>query len=47
MISKINQMELGGLDDLKGLYDAYETSPEALLMETLRNRTVSFKVIKP
>lgn len=47
VISKINQMELAGLDDLKGFYDAYESSPEALLMETLRNRTVSFKVIKP
>ncbi|MBT3483542.1 MAG: PDZ domain-containing protein [Opitutales bacterium] len=47
VISKINQTELGGLDDLKGYYDAYESLPEALLMETLRNRTVSFKVIKP
>jgi serine protease Do len=47
VISKINQADLEGLDDLKGFYNAYEASPEALLMETLRNRTVSFKVIKP
>lgn len=47
VISKINQAELKGLSELRSFYDAYEASPEALLMETLRNRTVSFKVIKP
>jgi len=47
VISRINQTDLEGLDDLKEFYDDYETNPEAMLMETLRNRTVSFKVIKP
>ncbi len=47
VISKVNQSELEGLEDLKAIYDEFETNPDALLMETQRNRTVSFKVIKP
>ncbi len=47
VISKINQNEVVGLEDLKGVYDDYDSSPSSILMETLRNRTVSYKVIKP
>ena len=47
VISKVNQSELLGLEDLKEIYSEYDRNPDALLMETQRNRTVSFKVIKP
>lgn len=47
VISKVNQSELVGLEDLKEIYNEYDRNPDALLMETQRNRTVSFKVIKP
>lgn len=49
VISKVNEAALVGLDDLKAIYESYDAAsePDPLLMETLRNRTVSFKVIKP
>ncbi len=47
VISKVNQSELVGLADLKEIYDEFDSNPDALLMETQRNRTVSYKVIKP
>lgn len=47
VISKVNQSDLVGLEDLKEIYKIYDSNPDPLLMETQRNRTVSFKVIKP
>jgi serine protease Do len=47
VISKVNQAELVGLEDLKEIYENFDSNPDALLMETQRNRTVSYKVIKP
>ena len=47
MISKVNQSELVGLEELKEIYENFDSNPDALLMETQRNRTVSYKVIKP
>lgn len=47
VISKVNQSELVGLEELKEIYENFDSNPDALLMETQRNRTVSYKVIKP
>jgi len=47
VIAKVDSSELHGLEQLKAIYDDYLEEPNAVLMETLRNRNVSFKVLKP
>ncbi len=47
IISKVDNKELKGLDELKELYKGYEEEPTSILMETVRNRRVSFKILKP
>jgi len=47
IITKFNNEALGGLDHLKEIYGMYEERPESILVEALRNRSVSFFVLKP
>jgi serine protease Do len=47
VIAKVNQQPVETLDVLKRAYAAYESAPEGVLVEVLRNRQISLYVLKP
>lgn len=47
IITKINSTAIRDLGQLKTIYGGFEAQPESLLVEALRNRSVSFFVLKP
>lgn len=47
VLTKVNQQPLETLDVLKRAHAAYETSPEPVLVEVMRNRQISLVVFKP
>jgi serine protease Do len=47
IITKINQEPITTLDVMKTAHEAYEKQPAPTLLETQRNRRVSFNVLKP
>jgi serine protease Do len=47
IVTKVNGNPITELGQLERLYAAFEASPEAVLVEALRNRAVSLFVIKP
>lgn len=47
IITKINSETIGDLDQLKKIYGSFENEPQSLLVEALRNSSVSFFVLKP
>ncbi|TVR49581.1 MAG: PDZ domain-containing protein [Puniceicoccaceae bacterium] len=47
IITSVDQQRIESLDQLKEIYAAFEENPAPLLLETLRNRSVSFYVLRP
>ncbi len=47
IIAKINNTEIDDLLGVEQIYGEFEKNPDSLLFETLRNRSVSFYVLKP
>jgi serine protease Do len=47
IITKVNRETVGDLDRLKEIYGMFEDEPQSILVEALRNRSVSFFVLKP
>jgi serine protease Do len=47
IITKIGSVPVTELNNLKKIYEAYETKPEPQLIEAQRNRRISLYVIKP
>ena len=47
IITKINRESIVSMDRLKEVYDAYEASPEQVLLEVERRHQVSYFVMKP
>jgi serine protease Do len=47
IITKINNMEIEDLLGVEQIYGEFDKNPDSLLFETLRNRSVSFYVLKP
>jgi serine protease Do len=47
IITKVNRQPIENLDQLKTIYGTFEQDPQSLLVEALRNRSVSFFVLKP
>ncbi len=47
IITKINSQPIENLNQLKSIYGDFENHPESLLVEALRNSSVSFFVLKP
>jgi serine protease Do len=47
ILTKFNNETVGDLDRLKEIYATYEQDPQSILVEALRNRSVSFFVLKP
>ena len=47
IITKVNRETVGDLDRLKEIYGVFEDDPQSILVEALRNRSVSFFVLKP
>lgn len=47
IITKINSQPIEDLEQLKTIYGSFENHPESLLIEALRNSSVSFFVLKP
>ncbi len=47
VIRKVNQQPVETLDVLKAAHAAYESQPEAVLVEAMRNRQISLYVFKP
>ncbi|MCH6256430.1 trypsin-like peptidase domain-containing protein [Puniceicoccaceae bacterium K14] len=47
IISKANSLDVTDIESLKKLYQESENSDESILLETLRNRRVSYKALKP
>jgi serine protease Do len=47
IITKINDQTIDNLARMQGIYGDFDTNPQSMLFETLRNRSVSFFVLKP
>jgi serine protease Do len=47
IITKLNTQKIENLDQLKAIYGDFETQPQSLLVEALRNSAVSLFVLKP
>lgn len=47
IMTKVGAAQITELDVLKAIYQAYESAPEAQLVEAQRNRRISLYVIKP
>lgn len=47
IITKVNSQVVDDLESLKEIYGMFEEEPQSLLVEALRNRAVSFFVLKP
>lgn len=47
VITKVNQQPVDTLDVLKRAYAGFESQPEPLLVEVMRNRQISLYVLKP
>jgi S1-C subfamily serine protease len=47
IITKINNTEIEDLWGVEQIYGEFDKNPDSLLFETLRNRSVSFYVLKP
>jgi serine protease Do len=47
IITRIDQQALTTMDDLKRIYQSFETKPVSLLLLTTRDRRVSLYVLKP
>ncbi len=47
IITKINDETIDNLARMQGVYGEFDTNPQSMLFETLRNRSVSFFVLKP
>ncbi len=47
IITKINDETIDNLARIQGVYGEFDTNPQSMLFETLRNRSVSFFVLKP
>jgi serine protease Do len=47
IITKINDLSIDNLAKMQGIYGEFDTNPQSMLFETLRNRSVSFFVLKP
>lgn len=47
VIIKANQKEVANIEELKAVYQEFEDNPNTILFETVRNRRVSYKVLKP
>ena len=47
IITKLNQQALTDLETLQRIYQQFETRPDSLLVEVMRDRHVSLYVLKP
>ena len=47
IITKINDKDIENLDEIQGIYGEFDSNPQSMLFEALRNRSVSFFVLKP
>ncbi len=47
IITKINNKDIENLDEIQGIYGEFDSNPQSMLFEALRNRSVSFFVLKP
>jgi serine protease Do len=47
IITKINNQEIENLGEIQGIYGEFDSNPQSMLFEALRNRSVSFFVLKP
>lgn len=47
IITKINDQDIESLVEMQGVYGEFDTNPQSMLFEALRNRSVSFFVLKP
>ena len=47
IINRVDEQPLTTLNDLKRIYEAFETKPTSLLLSTTRDRRVSLYVLKP
>lgn len=47
IITKINDQDIENLAEMQGVYGEFDSNPQSMLFEALRNRSVSFFVLKP